>query len=63
MLFWALWLASALLRWLATGWSHFTYGGAWRSFSPAREPSIKSEAPVSAIDAELVDPPADGTEP
>ncbi len=63
MLFWALWLASALLRWLATGWSHFTYGGAWRSFSPASKPSIKSEAPVSAIDAELVDPPADGTEP
>ncbi len=30
MLFWALWLASALLRWLMTGWKHFSHGGAWR---------------------------------
>ncbi len=29
MLFWALWLAAALLRWLATGWQHFSHGGAW----------------------------------
>ncbi|MCA9240911.1 MAG: hypothetical protein KDA37_11960, partial [Planctomycetales bacterium] len=30
MLLWALWLASALVRWLRTGWQHFTRGAAWR---------------------------------
>ena len=30
MLFWALWLASALLRWLTDGWKQFSHGGAWR---------------------------------
>lgn len=30
MLFWALWLAGSLLRWLARGWKQFTKGGAWR---------------------------------
>ncbi|MCA9221698.1 MAG: hypothetical protein KDA71_15305, partial [Planctomycetales bacterium] len=30
MLIWALWLASSLLRWLATGWKHFSHGGGWR---------------------------------
>jgi hypothetical protein len=30
MLFWALWLATALLRWLTWGWEQFTRGGAWR---------------------------------
>jgi hypothetical protein len=29
MLFWALWLAAALLRWLASGWKHFSHGGSW----------------------------------
>ncbi|NNM30913.1 MAG: hypothetical protein HKO57_15445, partial [Akkermansiaceae bacterium] len=29
MLFWALWLAAALLRWLAKGWKQFSSGGAW----------------------------------
>ncbi len=30
MLFWALWLATALLRWLKFGWQQFSSGGAWR---------------------------------
>lgn len=31
MLLWALWLASALLRWLQKGWLSFSTGGRWRS--------------------------------
>ena len=31
MLFWALWLASALLRWLQWGWKQFSEGGLWKS--------------------------------
>jgi hypothetical protein len=31
MLLWALWLASALLRWLLWGWQCFSEGGLWRS--------------------------------
>jgi hypothetical protein len=30
MLFWALWLASALLRWLKWGWTQFSRGGCWK---------------------------------
>lgn len=41
MLLWALWLASALLRWLRTGWTNFCAGGAFRSLkSPANPPPI-----------------------
>jgi hypothetical protein len=29
MLLWALWLASALLRWLVQGWQAFSHGGRW----------------------------------
>jgi hypothetical protein len=29
MLFWALWLAASLLKWLTRGWQQFTSGGAW----------------------------------
>ena len=29
MLFWALWLAQALLRWLSWGWNQFSTGGIW----------------------------------
>lgn len=29
MLLWALWLASALLRWLVKGWQSFSHGGRW----------------------------------
>ncbi len=31
MLFWALWLAMSLLRWLTWGWNQFSHGGAWQS--------------------------------
>jgi hypothetical protein len=30
MLFWALWLAYALLKWLRWGWDCFSSGGMWR---------------------------------
>jgi hypothetical protein len=30
MLFWALWLAASLLKWLTRGWQQFTSGGGWR---------------------------------
>jgi hypothetical protein len=39
MLLWALWLASALLRWLIRGWHAFSQGGRW-----ARKPRITSSA-------------------
>lgn len=43
MLFWALWLASALLRWLQKGWTAFSNGGCWRH--PARrQPPVVAEA-------------------
>ncbi|XZE36656.1 hypothetical protein SH501x_002238 [Pirellulaceae bacterium SH501] len=31
MLLWALWLASALIRWLQFGWQSFSYAGRWSS--------------------------------
>lgn len=37
MLLWALWLASALLRWLSNGWKQFSHGGAW-----AQKPVVSS---------------------
>ena len=42
MLFWALWLAFALLRWLTTGWKHFTHGGGWvhRPILATVEPTV-----------------------
>jgi hypothetical protein len=30
MLLWGLWLANAVIRWLAAGWRQFTAGAAWR---------------------------------
>ena len=30
MLFWALWLAASLIRWLNWGWAQFSSGGVWR---------------------------------
>ena len=41
MLAWALWLAAALLRWLAWGWMQFTHGGGWK-------PAVSSEANPAA---------------
>jgi hypothetical protein len=45
MLFWALWLASALLRWLVSGWKQFSYGGGWR-----HKPLIETTAGESQPD-------------
>ncbi len=35
MLIWALWIASALLKWLNMGWKAFAKGGYWRNNEPA----------------------------
>jgi len=45
MLAWALWLATALVRWLKWGWSCWSKGGYWRSRSSA-------DAPVEATTSE-----------
>ncbi|MCA9212927.1 MAG: hypothetical protein KDB27_07680, partial [Planctomycetales bacterium] len=34
MLFWALWLAASLIRWLKWGWEQFSHGGTWKRFKP-----------------------------
>ena len=34
MLFWALWLAFALLKWLSWGWDCFGTGGIWKKIEP-----------------------------
>ncbi len=39
MLLWALWLASALLRWLQSAWTAFSYGGRWLSKPPRVQPT------------------------
>lgn len=43
MLFWALWLAFALLRWLKTGWKSFSHGGIWM-----KQPKIATETSTAA---------------
>jgi len=43
MLFWALWLARALLRWLRWGWDCFAQDGVWRS--PRRRSGAAPTAP------------------
>jgi hypothetical protein len=47
MLLWALWLASGLLRWLASGWKAFAEGGLFRSF-PVRAPRQEAVVPTAA---------------
>lgn len=42
MLAWALWLAFALLKWLAWGWHCFSAGGLWRRLRRARTASPNS---------------------
>lgn len=49
MLFWALWLASALLRWLNQGWQNFSKDGFWRP-SPS-EKWNKSQSDVEIVEA------------
>jgi hypothetical protein len=48
MLFWALWLALALLRWLKWGWAQYSRGGCWK-----RRPKKKLDPPP--IQAEAVE--------
>jgi hypothetical protein len=43
MLFWALWLARALLRWLRWGWECFAHEGVWRA--PRRRSGAAPTAP------------------
>jgi hypothetical protein len=43
MLFWALWLATALLRWLHKGWNAFSNGGCWKRWT-RRQPPVIAEA-------------------
>lgn len=47
MLIWALWLASALLRWLTVGWQQFSHGGSWQH----RALIVASSAPNPAEEA------------
>ncbi|MFO1461729.1 MAG: hypothetical protein U1G08_20290 [Verrucomicrobiota bacterium] len=47
MLLWALWLATALIRWLRLGWEHFSAGGFTRSRKP--EPSPKLPPPLPQV--------------
>jgi hypothetical protein len=44
MLLWALWLASALLKWLSWGWTCFSEGGLWRSTGAAQTPPSPVES-------------------
>jgi hypothetical protein len=47
MLFWALWLAVALLRWLTWGWRQFNEGGAWkRRQKPIVEATLVTDPPT-----------------
>ncbi len=52
MLFWALWLAVSLLKWLKWGWGCFSKGGAWKKVSLRR----KKEADADARDADAPPP-------
>ncbi|MBL9174899.1 MAG: hypothetical protein JNL10_15280, partial [Verrucomicrobiales bacterium] len=46
MLLWALWLATALIRWLRLGWQHFSLGGFTRSRKPApKTPALPPPLP------------------
>lgn len=51
MLVWALWLATALLRWLQMGWTAFSHGGYWKP----RKRRLASESVGEVVDAECVD--------
>jgi hypothetical protein len=55
MLLWALWLASGLLRWLASGWKAFASGGLLRSFE-VRAPRKEAVAPAAAGDGGAAGP-------
>jgi hypothetical protein len=46
MLAWALWLATALLRWLRRGWQAFGTGGLWRPRPPKPAPTVVVGGPA-----------------
>ena len=46
MLFWALWLAQALLRWLRWGWECFCTGAIWRPLRTPPKPLEQVSIPV-----------------
>ncbi|MFM9115666.1 MAG: hypothetical protein ACKOU6_05840 [Planctomycetota bacterium] len=62
MLLWALWLATALLRWLMWGWRQLTQGGGWRSLprSP-RTPPVLAEMVSGPSVASSTDVKSSGT--
>jgi len=47
MLAWALWLATALLRWVRQGWQAFGTGGLWRP-RPPKVATTPAPVPPSA---------------
>ncbi len=46
MLIWALWLATALMRWLRWGWQAWSAGGYWRQ-SPAKPTTRNAKMPAN----------------
>lgn len=52
MLAWALWLSSALVRWLKWGWSCYARGGYWRSRPPRAATPAPTPTPEPAANAE-----------
>jgi hypothetical protein len=53
MLFWALWLAFSLLKWLRWGWHCFSEGGVWRKMTwPTRKKSPIAPQPPPTKGAE-----------
>jgi len=57
MLLWALWLATALIRWLRTAWQHSSTGGHFRPPSPPTRPS-PSPSPSPATDPSTTTDPS-----
>ncbi|MGI9471585.1 MAG: hypothetical protein ACR2NZ_08655, partial [Rubripirellula sp.] len=55
MLFWALWLAVALLRWLSWGWQQFSKGSAWRPITQHASPQTSPVSPQTRSKAEQSD--------
>jgi len=51
MLFWALWLATSLIRWLTQGWQNFGKDGFWRQITTAapRNPPNPTGDPFSNV--------------
>src|SRR5262249_31159889 len=51
MLVWALWLASALIRWLRWGWECFSTNGLWRKLERVVPPnSVVTPVPLASTE-------------